>query len=129
MTASTGANKRERRRIRTDRRSNVASLPGANSGKSLRGTSTSLNLLQGLMAETAVSAVLRNVGNLAVQETSFLGGVTLEVAFLKDELMPLQGYLRDAESRQRSGNASVAILMSQIMDAAYEAENVIEAAA
>ena len=80
------------------------------------------------MAETAVSAVLMNVGNLAVQETSFLGGVTLEVAFLKDELMWLQGYLKDAERKRRSGNATIAILMSQIRDAAYEAENVIEAA-
>ncbi|XBH65909.1 hypothetical protein VPH35_119400 [Triticum aestivum] len=80
------------------------------------------------MATSALTAVLGNVGNLAVQETSLLCGVTLEVAFLKDEVMRLQGYLRDAESRQRSGNASVAILMSQIRDAAYQAENGIEAA-
>ena len=80
------------------------------------------------MAETVVSAVLRNVGSLAVQETTFLWGVTLEVNFLKDELMRLQGYLRDAESKQRSGSESAAILMSQIRDTAYDAENVIEAA-
>lgn len=48
--------------------------------------------------------------------------------FLKDELMRLQGYLRDAESKRRAGNASAAVLMSQIRDAAYEAQNVIEAA-
>ncbi|EMS52422.1 Disease resistance RPP8-like protein 3 [Triticum urartu] len=64
------------------------------------------------MAETAINAVLRNLGNLAVQESSFLGGVTLEVAFLKDELMRLQGYLKDAETKRRSGNATVAILMN-----------------
>ncbi|KAM0915211.1 hypothetical protein ACQ4PT_010984 [Festuca glaucescens] len=80
------------------------------------------------MAESAISTVLGNVGNLAVQETSFLCGVTLEVTLLKDELMRLQGYLKDGEIKRRSGNASVAILMSQIRDAAYEAENVIEAA-
>ncbi|KAM3223462.1 hypothetical protein ACQJBY_057053 [Aegilops geniculata] len=80
------------------------------------------------MAQSAVSAVLGNVSNLAVRETSFLCGVSLEVTFLKDELMRLQGYLRDAESKRRSGNATVAILLSQIRDAAYEAENVIEAA-
>uniref|UniRef100_A0A453Q4P4 Disease resistance N-terminal domain-containing protein n=1 Tax=Aegilops tauschii subsp. strangulata TaxID=200361 RepID=A0A453Q4P4_AEGTS len=79
------------------------------------------------MAESVLSTVLGNVGNLAVQEASFLGGVTLEVAFLKDELMRLQGYLKDAERKQRSGNATVTILISQIGDAAYEAENVIEA--
>ncbi|KAF7087140.1 hypothetical protein CFC21_090355 [Triticum aestivum] len=80
------------------------------------------------MAQSAVSAVLGNVGSLAVEETSFLCGVTLEVAFLKDELIRLQGYLRDAESKRRSGIETVAILLSQIRDAAYEAENVIEAA-
>ncbi|KAF7081532.1 hypothetical protein CFC21_085465 [Triticum aestivum] len=80
------------------------------------------------MAQSAVSAVLGNVGNLAVQETSFLCGVTLEVAFLKYELIRLQGYLRDAESKRRSGIETVAILLSQIRDAAYQAENVIEAA-
>ncbi|VAI63404.1 unnamed protein product [Triticum turgidum subsp. durum] len=80
------------------------------------------------MAETVVSAVLGNVGSLAVQETTFLWGVTLEVNFLKDELMRLQGYLRDAESKQRSGSESAAILMSQIRDTTYDAENVIEAA-
>ncbi|XBI50427.1 hypothetical protein VPH35_113834 [Triticum aestivum] len=80
------------------------------------------------MAESAVSAVLGNLGNLAVRKTSFLCGVTHEVTFLKDELMRLQGYLKDADSKRRSGNASVAIFMSQIRDAAYEAENVIEAA-
>ncbi|KAF7087130.1 hypothetical protein CFC21_090349 [Triticum aestivum] len=80
------------------------------------------------MAESAIGIVLGNVNNLAVRETSLLCGVTLEVTFLKDELMRLQGYLKDAERKRRSGNATVAILVSQIRDAAYEAENVIEAA-
>ncbi|XBH65907.1 hypothetical protein VPH35_119398 [Triticum aestivum] len=60
------------------------------------------------MAESAIGIVLGNVNNLAVRETCLLCGVTLEVTFLKDELMRLQGSL--------------------IRDAAYEAENVIEAA-
>ncbi|VAI51792.1 unnamed protein product [Triticum turgidum subsp. durum] len=80
------------------------------------------------MAESAIGIVLGNVNNLAVRETSLLCGVTLEVTFLKDELMQLQGYLKDAERKRRSGNATVAILVSQIRDVAYEAENVIEAA-
>nr|XP_051202418.1 putative disease resistance protein At1g50180 [Lolium perenne] len=80
------------------------------------------------MAESAVSAVLGSVGNLAVQETTFLCGVTFEVGLLKDELMRLQAYLKDADSKQRSGDARVAVLVSQIRAAAYEAQNVIEAA-
>ncbi|VAI94202.1 unnamed protein product [Triticum turgidum subsp. durum] len=80
------------------------------------------------MAESAVSTVLGSMGNLAVQETTFLCGVTLEVGFLKDELMRLQAYLEDVDSKWRSGNARVNVLVSQIRTAAYEAQNVIEAA-
>uniref|UniRef100_A0ACD6AIG5 Uncharacterized protein n=1 Tax=Avena sativa TaxID=4498 RepID=A0ACD6AIG5_AVESA len=80
------------------------------------------------MAESAVSSVLGSVGNLAARENKFLCGVTLEVAFLKDELIRLQAYLKDADNKWRSGNARVAILVSQIRIASYEAQNVIEAA-
>ncbi|KQK16590.1 hypothetical protein BRADI_1g29427v3 [Brachypodium distachyon] len=80
------------------------------------------------MAESAVSTVLGGMGNLAVEETRFLCGVTLQVSFLKDELMRLQAYLKDADTKWRSGNARVAVLVSQIRDAAYEAQNVIETA-
>ncbi|KAM0866207.1 hypothetical protein ACQ4PT_042777 [Festuca glaucescens] len=80
------------------------------------------------MAESAVNTVLGSLGNLAVQETKFLCGVTLEVGFLKEELMRLQAYLKDADNKWRSGNARVSVLVSQIRSAAYEAQNVIEAA-
>ncbi|VAI94215.1 unnamed protein product [Triticum turgidum subsp. durum] len=80
------------------------------------------------MAESAVSAVVGNVSTLALQETTLLCGVSTEVEFLKDELKRLQGFLRDADSKRRMGVSGVAVLVSQIRDAAYEAENVIEAA-
>nr|XP_020151315.1 putative disease resistance protein At1g50180 [Aegilops tauschii subsp. strangulata] len=80
------------------------------------------------MAESAVRIVVGSVGNLAVQETKFLCGVTREVTFLKDELLRLQAYLKDADRKRRSGNARVDVLVSQIRNAAYEAQNVIEAA-
>jgi hypothetical protein len=80
------------------------------------------------MAESAVGTVLGSVGNLAVRETRFLCGVTDEVAFLKDELMRLQGYLKDADCKRRSGHRGVAVLVSQIRGAAYDAQNIIEAA-
>ncbi|XP_044460397.1 putative disease resistance protein At1g50180 [Triticum aestivum] len=79
------------------------------------------------MAESAVTAVVGNMSRLVIQETTFLCGVTVEVTFLKDELMRLQGYLKDADVKRRSGNAAVAILVVQIRDAAYVAENVIKA--
>ncbi|VAI94203.1 unnamed protein product [Triticum turgidum subsp. durum] len=80
------------------------------------------------MAQSAVSTVLGSVGNLAVQETTFLCAVNLEVGLLKDELMRLKAYLKDVDSKWRSGNARVAVLVSQIRTAAYEAQNVVEAA-
>jgi hypothetical protein len=80
------------------------------------------------MAQSAVSTVLGNVTSLAVQETKFLCGITLEVGFLKDELMRLQGYLRDADGKQRLGNEGAAILVGQIRAVSYEVESVIETA-
>ncbi|KAM0917709.1 hypothetical protein ACQ4PT_009170 [Festuca glaucescens] len=81
------------------------------------------------MAESTVSAVLGNIGGLVVEETKFLCGVNLQVATLKNDLMRLQGYLKDADSRRRSGNdARAATLVIQIRAAAYDAESVIQAA-
>ncbi|KAM3298553.1 hypothetical protein ACQJBY_040162 [Aegilops geniculata] len=80
------------------------------------------------MAESAISAVLGNVSTLALQETTLLCGASSEVEFLKHELKRLQGFLRDADNKQRRGDEGAAILVSQIKDAAYEADNVIEAA-
>jgi hypothetical protein len=38
----------------------------------------------------------------------------------------LQGFLKDADTKRRSGNENVTICISQIRDATYEAENVLE---
>ena len=80
------------------------------------------------MAESAIGSVLGNVSTLAVQETTFLCGVNLEVGFLKDELRRLKSYLKSADAKRRSGDELVATWVSQIRDAAYEAENAIEGA-
>lgn len=79
------------------------------------------------MAESAVSAAVGSISNLAAQETSLLCGVMDEVGFLKAELERLHGFLEDAKHKRRSGDASAAVLVGQIRDAAYDAENVIEA--
>ncbi|XP_037468462.1 putative disease resistance protein At1g50180 [Triticum dicoccoides] len=80
------------------------------------------------MAESAIGSVLGNVSTLVVQETTFLWGVNLEVGFLKDELKRLKSYLKSADPKRRSGDELVTTWVSQIRDAAYEAENAIEAA-
>ncbi|RLN40283.1 putative disease resistance protein [Panicum miliaceum] len=78
------------------------------------------------MVEPAVSSVVGGIKDLAVQETTLLCGVIGEAGFLKDELQRLQGFLKDADTKQRSGSESAAIWVSQIRGAAYEAENVLE---
>ncbi|CAN6312457.1 unnamed protein product [Urochloa humidicola] len=78
------------------------------------------------MVEPAVSAVVGGIRNLAVQETTLLCGVIGEAGFLKDELQRLQGFLKDADTKRRSGSESATICIRQIRDATYEAENVLE---
>nr|UBY07618.1 NBS-LRR disease resistance protein [Dasypyrum villosum] len=66
----------------------------------------------------------------AGEEKERWGGRRLAAArvFPSPELVRLQAYLKDADSKWRSGNARVTVLVSQIRDVAYEAQNVIEAA-
>ncbi|KAI5019385.1 hypothetical protein ZWY2020_044273 [Hordeum vulgare] len=80
------------------------------------------------MAESAVKAVVGNVSNLAVQETTLLCGVTLEVECLKNELERLKWYLKSADAKWKSGDERVATWVCQIRAVSYEAENVIEVA-
>ncbi|XBI05414.1 hypothetical protein VPH35_133579 [Triticum aestivum] len=80
------------------------------------------------MAESAISIVLGNVNALAVRETTMLCCVTLEVELLKDELKRLRGFLRDADNKWRRGDESTAVLVGQIREVAYDADNAIEAA-
>jgi len=78
------------------------------------------------MVEPAISATVGRISELAVQETTFLCGVTSEAGFLKDELKRLQCFLQDAGTKRKSGSASAKLWVSQIRDATYEAENVLE---
>uniref|UniRef100_K3Z3R8 NB-ARC domain-containing protein n=1 Tax=Setaria italica TaxID=4555 RepID=K3Z3R8_SETIT len=78
------------------------------------------------MVEPAISAVAGSIKDLAVQETTLLCGVIGEAGFLKDDLQHLHGFLNDADTKRRSGNANATICIRQIRDATYEAENVLQ---
>jgi len=78
------------------------------------------------MVEPTISATVGRIGELAVQETTFLCGVTSEAEFLKGELERLQCFLQDAGTKRKSGSASAKLWVSQIRNATYEAENVLE---
>jgi len=78
------------------------------------------------MVEPAISATIGRISELAVQETTFLCGVTSEAGFLKDELKRLQCFLQDAGTKRKSGSELAKLWVSQIRNATYEAENVLE---
>ena len=78
------------------------------------------------MVEPAISATVGRIGELAVQETTFLCGVTSEAGFLKDELERLRCFLQDAGTKRKSGSASAKLWVSQIRNTTHEAENVLE---
>ncbi|CAN6342141.1 unnamed protein product [Urochloa humidicola] len=80
------------------------------------------------MAESAVSAVAGSLGKLAGQEATFLCGVHDEVELLRDDLRTLQTFLAAAHSGSGGDDALAADSIRRIRDAAYEAENIVDAA-
>ncbi|KAJ3670869.1 hypothetical protein LUZ60_008295 [Juncus effusus] len=77
------------------------------------------------MAESAVSSVLSTLSNLAIAEIIFLKGVPDQVESIKSELRSMQGFLKDVDLKHRKGDSSAALLVQEIRNVAYEAENVI----
>ncbi|CAN6551026.1 unnamed protein product [Malus baccata var. baccata] len=77
------------------------------------------------MAEAVVSFVVERLGDLIIQEAKFLHGVGDQVEAARTELQLVQGFLKDADVRQRD-DETVHILVAQIRNAAYDLEDVIE---
>lgn len=77
------------------------------------------------MAESAVSSVAKYLGGLLLEETKFLGGVVDQIYNIRQEMVQMQCFLRDADSRQHESE-SVRNLVADIRDLAYIAEDIIE---
>ncbi|KAK9286159.1 hypothetical protein L1049_014541 [Liquidambar formosana] len=77
------------------------------------------------MAEAIVSLVRERLGELLIQEADFLHGVEEQVRQLQTELMLLQRFLEDIDRRQDK-DEGVLFWISEIREAAYYAEDVIE---
>uniref|UniRef100_A0A7N2RDU8 Disease resistance N-terminal domain-containing protein n=1 Tax=Quercus lobata TaxID=97700 RepID=A0A7N2RDU8_QUELO len=76
------------------------------------------------MAEPVVSGVLTRIGDLLIQESNFLYGVSDQVELLQTELKLMQGLLKDADARQDESD----ILRQWVVetrDLAYDAEDII----
>ncbi|KAK9286197.1 hypothetical protein L1049_014581 [Liquidambar formosana] len=77
------------------------------------------------MAMAVVSSAVKVLGDLLVQEATSLYGVTEQVEHLQTELRLMQSYLHDADKRQDEDEA-VRVWVSEIREAAYKAEDVVE---
>ncbi|KAJ8751297.1 hypothetical protein K2173_016479 [Erythroxylum novogranatense] len=77
------------------------------------------------MAETAVATVLQRLMDLMSQESDFLAGVQDEVVALQIELQGMQSFLKDADRKQEE-EERVRNWVSEIREAAYDAEDIIE---
>ncbi|KAM3700966.1 hypothetical protein ACJW31_05G138000 [Castanea mollissima] len=77
------------------------------------------------MAESVVFNAVGRLGNLLIEEATYLKGVSQQVKQTQIELERMQCFLKDADKRQNE-DESVRIWVSQIREAAYEVEDVIE---
>nr|XP_023884753.1 putative disease resistance protein At1g50180 [Quercus suber] len=76
------------------------------------------------MAEAIVSGVVQRLGNLLIQESNFLSGVSDQVEQLQTELKLMQCLLKDADARQDESHF-VRQLVAEIRDLAYDADDII----
>ena len=76
------------------------------------------------MAEQIVESVVQWIGLLLLREASILFNVAEQVQGLQQELILMHQYLKDADAKQEAGE--VCILIDQIRQIAYEAEDVID---
>ncbi|KAK4588990.1 hypothetical protein RGQ29_019835 [Quercus rubra] len=77
------------------------------------------------MAESVVFNAVGRLGNLLIEEATYLKGVSQQVKQTQIELERMQCFLNDADKMQNE-DESVRIWVSQIREAAYEVEDVIE---
>ena len=77
------------------------------------------------MAQPVVSFVVDTLGNLLIQEAIFLSGVEDKVRQLQTDLRLMKSYLRDAD-RRREDDDSLKNWISEILEAAYDCDDIIE---
>ncbi|KAJ0234553.1 putative disease resistance protein [Hirschfeldia incana] len=78
------------------------------------------------MAEAIVSVTVQKLGEWLLEEPLFLFGIDDQVKQLQDELKRLRCFLKDADEKQ-SKSERVRNWVAEIREAAYDAEDVLEA--
>ncbi|XP_071900928.1 probable disease resistance RPP8-like protein 2 [Coffea arabica] len=77
------------------------------------------------MADPALSFVIERTGDLLIQKIAFLKDVRRQVERLRNDLVRMRCFLKDADQRQDE-DARIRNWVSEIRDAAYDAEDIIE---
>ncbi|XP_034704997.1 putative disease resistance protein At1g50180 isoform X2 [Vitis riparia] len=77
------------------------------------------------MAEAIVSFAVERLGDLLIQEASFLHGVTDKIAEIQVELRRMKCFLKDADAR-RDEDETIRNWVAEIREAAYDAEDTVE---
>ncbi|XP_073148622.1 putative disease resistance protein At1g50180 [Henckelia pumila] len=77
------------------------------------------------MAEAVVSVALETLGNLLIEEATFLRGVKDQVKGLQTEFVNLQSLLKDADRKQHYSE-TIRNWIKEIRRLAYRAEDVLE---
>ncbi|XXG71146.1 hypothetical protein AAC387_Pa07g0467 [Persea americana] len=78
-----------------------------------------------MASEAVVSFVVQKLGDLLIQEAQLLHGVHDQFEWIQTELNRMRCFLKDADSRQKE-NAGVRNWVAEIIDASYDAEDVID---
>ncbi|KAJ1256395.1 hypothetical protein BS78_K035700, partial [Paspalum vaginatum] len=79
------------------------------------------------MAETAITAVLSKLGDLAASEAKVLLEVGDNMMLLRDRLEWLQAFLRDADRKRRAGTDQLTrVWVRQTRDVAFQAEDALD---
>ncbi|KAL8150804.1 hypothetical protein V2J09_020612 [Rumex salicifolius] len=77
------------------------------------------------MAESAAKSAINLLGKILVEEGKYLWGVEENIEDVRDELLWMQSFLKEADTIQFKDD-TVRMWVSQIKDHAYEAEDIIE---
>jgi hypothetical protein len=78
------------------------------------------------MAKSIVDFTVQKISDLLIDESVFLYGVKDKVQNLKTELRMMESYLQDADRKQEE-NETLKNWISEIREAAYDSDDVIEA--
>ena len=78
------------------------------------------------MAEAVVRYAIQKIGDAIINEALFLRGVNQQVEDLKQELRWMESFLQEADTKARGGSNMVQQWVRLVMEAAHEAEDLIE---